>query len=299
MKKLLLIAFLLSLIAGAHPISAAEVTDVITNAGTINKTTTNYTAFSGKKFNSDAVYAGKVAGQYGSIQLNAKSAVNNIVTTASGGVLKKITVVWNSNTSRNSLAVYASNTAYSASTSSMTGTNVGSIAFSSATTAANGEKYTEFTFPTDTEYTYLALFGAGGATYSDRIEVTWEVAGASDYDPAYATLDKLVKNADGTYSLTLAEGDEFTLSPTTADGPTISYTSDDEDVAMVEDGYIVAMGQGTATITGSWSGDDTWNAGSVTINVTVTASDTRAEALMEWSATEASATLGGAFDPPL
>lgn len=274
MKKLLLLAFLLSLIAGAHPVSAAEVTDVITNAGTINKTQTSsnatYTVFSGKKFESAAVYAGKVAGTDGSIQLN-KTVTNNIVTTASGGVLKKIKVVWNSNTSGNSLAVYASKTAYSASTSSKTGTNVGSIAYTSATTAANGEKYTEFTFPTGTEYTHLALFGASGATYSDRIEVTWEVAGASDYDPAYTTSEKLVKNADGTYSLTLAEEGEFTLEPTTADGPTISYKSSDDNVAMVDDtGAIIAMGQGTATITGSWSEvADTWNAGSVTINVTV------------------------------
>ena len=300
MKKLLLLAFLLSLIAGAHPVSAAEVTDVITNAGTINKTTTTYTSFSGKKFTSDAVYAGKVAGNYGTIQLNA-TASNNIVTTASGGTLKKIKVVWNSNTSTTndrSLVVYANTTAYSASTTSKKGANVGSILRQSATTA-NGETYTEFTFPTDTEYTYLALYGDGGASYSDRIEVTWEVPGASDYDPAYATSEALVKNADGTYSLTLAEEGEFTLTPTTADGPTISYESSDDNVAMVDAGYIIAMGQGTATITGSWSDvADTWNAGSVTINVTVTASDTRAEALMEWSATEASATLGGAFDPP-
>ncbi|MGM9851949.1 MAG: Ig-like domain-containing protein [Muribaculaceae bacterium] len=175
---------------------------------------------------------------------------------------------------------------------------MGSILRQSATTA-NGETYTEFTFPTDTEYTYLALYGDGGVTYSDRIEVTWEVSGASDYDPAYATSEALVKNADGTYSLTLAEGEGFTLTPTTADGPTISYESSNTDVVDVDAGYILAMGQGTATITGSWSEvADTWNAGSVTINVTVTAADTRAEVLMEWDAAEASATLGGVYTLP-
>ncbi|MGM9862366.1 MAG: Ig-like domain-containing protein, partial [Muribaculaceae bacterium] len=152
-------------------------------------------------------------------------------------------------------------------------------------------------------YIAFCIPGPTKAYYISKITVVYETgssSGASDYDPAYTTSDKLVKNADGTYSLTLAEEEEFTLEPTTADGPTISYSSDNEDVAAVDNtGTILAVGQGTATITGSWSEvTDTWNAGSVTINVTVTAADTRSEVLMEWSAAEASATLGGAFDPP-
>lgn len=295
MKKLLLIAFLLSLIAGAHPISAAEVTDVIT-ASSLGLGS-SYGKFTYTSTSTGAVYAGTAVKNTSGIQINSvPTATKNpsgIYVQSSPGTIKSVTVecVGSSSTSK-TLKVYASKAAYTG--LSTAGTVVGQITgvgtLSTGDISSNG--YTAFSIP-----------GPGGAYYISKITVVYETgssSGASDYDPAYATSEALVKNADGTYSLTLAEEDEFTLTPTTADGPTISYASSDDNVAMVDnDGDILAISPGTATITGSWAEvTDTWNAGSVIINVTVTAADTREQVQMQWSATEASATLGGAFAPP-
>lgn len=292
MKKLLLLAFLLSLIAGAHPVSAAEITDVITVSNlTFASGSESYRNFTYTSSTTGAVYAGNaLSTNKANIQIN--SSTSGIYVKSSPGVIKSLIVECTTAGSlKKTLTVYGSASAYTSISTSVT--SVGTI--SSQGTLSTGDisskRYKAFSIP-----------GPGGAYYISKITVVYETgssSGASDYDPAYATSEKLVKNADGTYSLTLAEEGEFTLTPTTADGPTISYESSDDNVAMVDAGYIIAMGQGTATITGSWSEvADTWNAGSVTINVTVTAADTREEALMAWDAAEASATLGGVYTLP-
>ena len=233
-------------------------TDVITNAGTINQIqeTTQYTSFSGKSFTSSAVYAGKIAGKSGTIQIN-RTESNNIVTTASGGTLKKIKVVWNTSlTTANALDVYASDTAYEVVTTKKQGTVLGQIAFSAAV-ESDGEKYTEFTFPADVAYSYFALFGSGGVTYSDRIEVTWEETVTSllpVFSPAFDTTGPaLTANDDGTYSLVLTPGETFSLLPTTDNAPEISYSSSNESVAAIANGTVTAGSEGRATITGSWN----------------------------------------------
>lgn len=264
MKKLLLLAFLLSLIAGAHPVSAAEVTDVITVSNlTFASGSESYRNFTYTSSTTGAVYAGNaLSTNKANIQIN--SSTSGIYVKSSPGVIKSLIVeCTTAGSSKKTLTVYGSASAYTSISTS--GTSVGTI--SSQGTLSTGDissiRYTAFSIP-----------GPGGAYYISKITVVYETgssSGASDYDPAYATSEKLVKNADGTYSLTLAEEGEFTLTPTTADGPTISYESSDDNVAMVDAGYILAMGQGTATITGSWAEvADTWNAGFVTINVTVT-----------------------------
>ncbi|MBS7347557.1 MAG: hypothetical protein KIG61_03980, partial [Muribaculaceae bacterium] len=178
-KTLLFTLFLLSLTIGITPLSAKEVTDVLTNAGLINSTQSNpYVTFKDKHFSSQAVYAGKIGGNYSSIQLNNTKS-NNIVTTASGGTLKKIKVFWNSNTSGNSLRVYTQDSAYGVSTT-LSGTSLGTLAYSAATTGSDGKKYSEYTFPEGSTYTYVAIAGDGGATYSDSIEITWEYGTAPD-----------------------------------------------------------------------------------------------------------------------
>ena len=264
MKKLLLLAFLLSLIAGAHPVSAAEITDVITVSNlTFASGSESYRNFTYTSSTTGAVYAGNaLSTNKANIQIN--SSTSGIYVKSSPGVIKSLIVeCTTAGSSKKTLTVYGSASAYTSISTS--GTSVGTI--SSQGTLSTGDisskRYKAFSIP-----------GPGGAYYISKITVVYETgssSGASDYDPAYATSEKLVKNADGTYSLTLAEEGEFTLTPTTADGPTISYESSNTDVVDVDAGYILAGTAGTATITGSWSEvADTWNAGSVTINVTVT-----------------------------
>ena len=69
------------------------VTDTL-NRATTGITGTSYATWSGKKSNSDAVYAGQSAGGNDSIQLRTTNSNSGVVTTASGGKAKKITVEW-------------------------------------------------------------------------------------------------------------------------------------------------------------------------------------------------------------
>lgn len=264
MKKLLLLAFLLSLIAGAHPVSAAEVTDVITVSNlTFASGSESYRNFTYTSSTTGAVYAGNaLASSTTYIQINKNTS--GFYVQSSPGTIKSLIVDCSANagSSKKTLTVYGSASAYtSISTSDK---SVGTI--SSQGTLSTGDISSK-------GYTAFSIPGPGGVYYISKITVVYETgssSSASDYAPAYTTSEKLAKNADGTYSLTLAEGEGFTLTPTTADGPTISYESSNTDVVDVDAGYILAGTAGTATITGSWSEvTDTWNAGSVTINVTV------------------------------
>ena len=76
---------------------------------------TTYSSWSDKTSKSSAVYAGNSAGSYNSIQLRSTTdkGHSGIVTTVSGGKVKKISIDWNSNTAAaRELWVYGSNTAY-------------------------------------------------------------------------------------------------------------------------------------------------------------------------------------------
>lgn len=266
-KTLLFTLFLLSLTIGITPLSAKEVTDVLTNAGLINKTTKDdYTSFSGKSFTSDAVYAGKIAGTNGTIQLN-KTKSNNIVTTASGGTLKKIKVFWNSNTSKNSLQVYAQNSPYAASTT-LPNTGLGTLAYSAATTGSDGKKYTEYTFPEGSTYTYVAIAGGGGATYSDSIEITWEDGTAPDtrQDVTLAWSESAVStNIGETFT-----APTLTVNPADATSSLV-YSSSDKSVAEIAtDGTVTIKAVGQTTITAAIPDDnETYKPKSASYTLTV------------------------------
>ncbi len=197
MKKLLLLAFLLSLIAGAHPVSAAEVTDVIT-ASTLGLSG-SYKNFTYTSTTTGAVYAGNAMIKSKSTEIQINAATTGIYVSSSPGTIKSIVLEGVTTSSTKTLTVYANTTAYSSIASN--GTSVGTITGNGTLTiddtnnpGFSSKGYTAFCIPGPTKVYYIS-----------KITVVYE--------------------------------------------------------------------------TGS-------------------ASDTRAEALMEWSATEASATLGGAFDPP-
>ena len=146
---------------------------------TITKETTGasgntYIEWSNKTISSTAVYSGNNAGSYSSVQLRSatssgSSAHAGIISTASGGKLTKVTVVWNSNsTSGRSLSIYGKNTAYSEvndlwSTSSETkGTLLGSITYGTST---------ELTIEGD--YEYVGLRATDGAIYLTSITISY------------------------------------------------------------------------------------------------------------------------------
>ena len=155
------------------------VDDEITRA-TTGVTGTSYSGWTDKEGESGAVYAGNSAGSYEAIQLRSSNNNSGIVTTTSGGKIKKVTVEWNSNTADGrTLNVYGKNTAYSAATdlykSSTQGTLIGTIV-----------KGTSTELEVDGDYDYVGVRSSSSAMYLDKITFTWE-PGGSNNAPARAS----------------------------------------------------------------------------------------------------------------
>lgn len=171
------------------------ISDVLTNS-TTGISGTTYTAWSNKTSNSDAVYAGKSAGQYTSIQLNSSSP-NGFWTTSSGGIAKKVIVEWNSNTANARVlqifgksSAYASGDLYS-STPATKGTNIGTI--TKGTT-------TEVTLSAD--YAYIGLRSSSSALYLDKVTIQWETEVTTTYYYSYPTCCTELGSINGSIFLT-------------------------------------------------------------------------------------------------
>lgn len=134
----------------------------------------SYTDFSNKTAgNSGARYAGNCAGLNSSIQLNyAKDKYRGVITTTSGGNLRKFTINWYSGTSASAaVEVYGRNTAYTSTTElySDPGTLIDTI------NAGDNDVH----FVSD-RYAYVAIKPAGSAaSYLSSVSFTWSPAPVS------------------------------------------------------------------------------------------------------------------------
>ncbi|MBO7529083.1 MAG: chitobiase/beta-hexosaminidase C-terminal domain-containing protein [Bacteroidales bacterium] len=186
--------------------SGSTVTDELTNSNTIGETTNNYSEWTATGI-SGAEYAGQSAGGNGTIQLRSNNSNSGIVSTTSGGKVKKVTVTWNSNTAdARTLNIYGSNTAYTAA-SDLYGNNAGTL----LGTLNKGNKETNLNITDD--YAYIGIRSASGALYLDKIEIDWETSGtptcvAPTFTPAAGAV---------------LSGTTVAIS-TTTDGATIYYT---------------------------------------------------------------------------
>lgn len=153
--------------------ATTTVTDKLT-VGTTGATSTAYITWSGKDGgDSDAIYAGNSSkSTNGGIQMRSSNSNSGIVTTASGGTARKITVVWDkATTSGRILDIYGKDTAYSQATDlyksdpNTKGTKLGSIKCGTST---------ELTISGD--YAYIGLRSNSGAMYLTSITIAWEVA---------------------------------------------------------------------------------------------------------------------------
>ena len=215
MKKLLTF-FLVALLAFGVG-WAAEVTDVLNRALTGVTSSNTYSDWSGKTSNSDAVYAGNSCGGNSSIQLRSNNNNSGIVTTASGGTVKKITVTWHANTAQNrALNIYGKNSAYSAASDLYTSSSQGTLITTLTKTTAQATAYTtEYTVSGD--YEYIGFRSASGAQYIESISIVWETGGGSAVDPP--TIDPAGGNFGGSQVVTLSH----------ADADAIYYTLDGTD----------------------------------------------------------------------
>ncbi len=236
-KTLLSMAFAFAALATGG-LNAAEVTDVLTADGL--GLGSGYKNFSSKSFTSEAVYAGNAmkataADHLGAIQLRSTSN-SGIVTTASGGTLKKITLSWTEGTSDARIVdVYGSNEPYNQATdlynNSTRGELIGSL--------QKGE--TELVVEGD--YQYFGLRSSSGALYLPEIQVTWETGGEVLERVEAPTFSV----ADGMYM----EATNVTISCATA-GATIHYAvnGEAEQTGAAGESVIVPLADnGTYTIT--------------------------------------------------
>lgn len=168
----------------------------------------SYQSFSGVSGTaSDAVYAGQAMTNVSYIQLRNTSP-SGIVSTTSGGVVRKITVSWNSTTTDGrTLDIYGKNSAYTAPSelygnSTAQGTKLGSIVKGTST---------ELTI--DDDYEFVGLRSYSGAMYIDEIDIEWGEA-AAVATPTFSV-------AGGNYD----EAKSVTISCAT-DGAYIYYTTD-------------------------------------------------------------------------
>ena len=157
---------------GTDPGTVTPGEDVLTVAWTEVRSSGTYYKWEGKKGSaSSAVYAGDTANfQDKAIQLNSKTQDYGLYTTASGGRVAKVSVVWDTNTYTGSprvLNVYGNNKAYTS-------------AAELYSASAQGTLLGQITYTKDTQisvsgnYTYVGLCSADGALYLDEIRIVWE-----------------------------------------------------------------------------------------------------------------------------
>ncbi|MEE0921200.1 MAG: InlB B-repeat-containing protein [Paludibacteraceae bacterium] len=241
--------------------TTTEVTDVLNRAIT-GVTSTNYDTWSGKTATSSAVYAGQSAGGNSSIQLRTNNSNSGIVTTASGGKAKKVSVVWNSNTSSGrTIDIYGKNSAYAQATdlysTSTQGTKLGSIKYGTSTELAISG-----------DYEYIGIRSNSGALYLTSVSITWASEGTSGGTTTYS--DYITTCASGIEYVELgdafkwsAASAEVTIDATDNVFPTLTNThsvpvtyssSDDATASIATDGTVTLKKEGTVTITAKYEG---------------------------------------------
>lgn len=220
-----------TIISVTQPI-VATVTDEIDRPLTgITDGSSTYSNWSGKTDKSNAVYAGNSAGGNNSVQLRSKNSNSGVVSTTSGGKVKKIIVTWNSNTSSGrTLDVYGKNTAYSAASdlynNDSKGTKLGSIVYGTST---------ELEITGD--YSYVGLRSASDAMFLTRIAIVWEPVSSGE-----AVATPTFSIPEGTYAST----QNVEISCTTR-GATIYYTTDGSDPTDASTQYSTPISVSTTT----------------------------------------------------
>lgn len=191
----------------ARRVEAAEKTDTI-NLALTGITGNSYTNWSGKTSLSDATYAGNSCKGKNAIQMRSSNSNSGIVSTASGGTIKSVSVTFVADTGNDGkvLNVYGSSTAYSAASdlynNSTAGTRVKQFTY-------NSESPTQsYTFTSD--YEYIGFRSESGAIYISEIQITWT---EPEVKPTVTSVTVTVGNKVGSY-----KGDTYIQCSATVNG---------------------------------------------------------------------------------
>ena len=122
--------------------------------------------------------------------------------------------------------------------------------------AANVGEYASGTWTGSAQSVTLAYAASSGSVNVRTVTVTYEEGTAEKIDPTITI---------GATELEVGETTDITTN-----GPTLTISSDDPDVVSVDGTTLTAESEGSAVITVSWNEDATFNAGSMTFDITVT-----------------------------
>lgn len=254
---------LLTIVCTVGGYAQETVTDELT-ATTLNVSTKSYQKFATKTLSSGASYDGAAfidSNNPKGIQIKAKKDTKGfytgIITSASSGTIKSITINFNSANS-NTLGIYGKNTAYTTADDLF-----GSAAGELIKNVDNSK--TAVTITPDKAYKFIGFKSNKGTIYIDKITIVWEKAATTP-----ATTTTFGTNSGKTFTFTNGTLEGFTTPTATAkksDDNTnlsnlIEYTSSDADIVAVDSktGELTFTNTkfGKATITATLPKTDTY-----------------------------------------
>ena len=226
---------LLTIVCTVGGYAQETVTDELT-ATTLNISTKSYQKFATKTLSSGASYDGAAfidSNNPKGIQIKAKKDTKGfytgIITSASSGTIKSITINFNSANS-NTLGIYGKNTAYTTADDLF-----GSAAGELIKNVDNSK--TAVTITPDKAYKFIGFKSNKGTIYIDKITIVWEKAATTP-----ATTTTFGTNSGKTFTFTNGTLEDFTTPTATAtksDDNTdlsnlIEYASSDADIVAVD-----------------------------------------------------------------
>lgn len=254
---------LLTIVCTVGGYAQETVTDELT-ATTLNVSTKSYQKFATKTLSSGASYDGAAfidSNNPKGIQIKAKKDTKGfytgIITSASSGTIKSITINFNSANS-NTLGIYGKNTAYTTADDLF-----GSAAGELIKNVDNSK--TAVTITPDKAYKFIGFKSNKGTIYIDKITIVWEKAATTP-----ATTTTFGANSGKTFTFTNGKLEGFTAPKATATksdddadlSDFIEYTSSDANIVAVDSktGELTFTNTkfGKATITATLPKTDTY-----------------------------------------
>lgn len=265
MKKFLRYSLvgLMALVSGS--VTAQVVSDSFTKD--LLQSGTAYQELSNVELNSSARYKLNAASNDGKCFQLRSSKNSGVVTTTTGGVAKKVTVVWyndgtTSSANGRTIDIYGKNEPYAAVSDLYSkgtqGTWIGSVVYD-----ANAETLTA-SVNLEGNYPYVGFRSKENSLYTESITIDW--SGEASDTKLNAGLEFSPSN------ISLKVGEAFTAptftKATTAD---VTFTSDNEAVATVDaNGVITLAGElGTANIKATSEENSEYYAGTATCQIKV------------------------------
>lgn len=225
---------LLTIVCTVGGYAQETVTDELT-ATILNVSTNGYKKFATKTLSSGAsydgvAYVGTGKSQKGiQIKLKTDKGYTGIITSASGGTIKSITINFNSNNTQ-ALDIYGKNTAYTT-TEDLFGSAAGEL----IKNVPNSK--TAVTITPNKAYKFIGFKSNNGTNYIDKITIVWEKAASTP-----TTTTTFGANSGKTFTFTNGTLEGFTTPKATAtksDDNTdlsnlIEYASSDADIVAVD-----------------------------------------------------------------